>query len=432
MSMKSVVSILFVALCLTHAVGLKTSLSFDMEAAKNRPVTKVINLLKDMLKQLEKEGEDDEEVYDQMACWCETYDKEKTKAIADGETRIEDLTSKIEELSGLSAQLNTEIKILSEEVAKNQGALDEATAMREKQLADFTSEEKEMLSAISALKQAITVLSKQNSASSMLQMPQVQLMRVAATMQYQMRKHAALLQDVFTDSQHQEVAAFVQSPEDYFDAEPTFKQSYQPKSGAIFGILNQMKETFETNLVSSQKEEATNLKAYEDLKGAKETEITAGQEQVEAKTIELADTDETNAESKEDLADTKATLVEDEKFLSMLKEKCADLDAQWEERQKTRQLEMEATSKALEILSGDDAHDLFTKTFNPAFVQKESSTHSSRRSQASELLNTAAKKMKKPRLGARAFKVCYDAFGEVKMAIVGLIDDVGDEKADEI
>merc|ERR1719326_2190922 len=212
-------------------------------------------------------------------------------------------------------------------------------------------------------------------------------MGVAATMQYQMRKHSALLQDVFTDAQHQEVTAFVQSPTDYFDAEPTFKQSYAPKSNAIFGILSQMKETFETNLSSSQKEEATNLKAYEDLKGAKETEITAGQEQVDAKTIELADTDEKNAEAKEDLTDTKATLVEDEKFLAMLKEKCASVDAQWEERQKTRQLEMEATSKALEILSGDDAHDLFTKTFNPAFVQKESSTGSERRAQASEVLS---------------------------------------------
>ena len=31
------------------------------------------------------------------------------------------------------------------------------------------------------------------------------------------------------------------------------------------------------------------------------------------------------------------------------------------ERQKTRQQEMEAVSKALAVLSGDDAHDLFSK-----------------------------------------------------------------------
>eukprot|EP00971_Amphidinium_carterae_P156332 3099319-Amphidinium_carterae.1 len=36
-------------------------------------------LPEDMLKQLEKEAEDDEEIYEKMACWCETNDKEKTQ-----------------------------------------------------------------------------------------------------------------------------------------------------------------------------------------------------------------------------------------------------------------------------------------------------------------------------------------------------------------
>ena len=49
-----------------------SELTFDIAAAKNRPVSKVITLLKDRLKQLEKEGEEDEEIYDQLACWCET------------------------------------------------------------------------------------------------------------------------------------------------------------------------------------------------------------------------------------------------------------------------------------------------------------------------------------------------------------------------
>merc|ERR1712028_175743 len=87
------------ALGLDMQVSMTSSLSFDEQAAKNRPVSKVITLLKDMLKQLEKEAEEDEEIYDQMACWCETNDKEKTKSIADAEARISDLTTKIEELT---------------------------------------------------------------------------------------------------------------------------------------------------------------------------------------------------------------------------------------------------------------------------------------------------------------------------------------------
>merc|ERR1719207_215487 len=142
-----------------------------------RPVSKVVNLMKDMLKQMEAEAENDEEIYDKMACWCETNDKEKTKSIADGEARINNLTSKIEELTALSAQLNTEIKNLEQEVAANQEALDQATALRQKQLAEFNAEEKDMLGAISALKSAVTVLSKHHS--SLIQVPRTHVMAIA-------------------------------------------------------------------------------------------------------------------------------------------------------------------------------------------------------------------------------------------------------------
>merc|ERR1712157_448420 len=168
--------------------------------------------------------------------------------------------------------------------------------------------------------------------------------------------------------------------------------SYAPQSGEIFGILKQMKETFETNLSDSQKEEMANQKAYEDLKAAKEEEIAAGQAQIDSKTQELADTDSKNAQSKEDIEDTRNSLSADEQFLMMLKEKCQMTDKEWEERSKTRQQEMEAVSKALAVLSTDDAHDLFTRTFNPAFLQESVKTTSDRRAKVSDLLSSAARK----------------------------------------
>jgi len=406
------------------------SLEFDEAAAKNRPVSKVITLLKDMLKQLEKEATEDEEIFDKLACWCETNDKKKTKSIADAEAKIEDLTTKIEELTALSARLNTEIKNLESEVAKNQEALDKATAIREKQLAEFNAEEKDLLESISAMKAAVTVLSK-HQGGAFLQLPQSHLLGVATTLQHELQKHAPLLRGIITPSQRRSAASFIQAPQDYFDAKPTFKQSYAPQSGEIFGILTQMLETFEANLSQSQKEEMENQKAYEDLKAAKEAEIAAGQEQIDKKTSELADTDEKNAAAKEDIEDTKKSLSADEEFLMMLKEKCSMTDKEWEERQKTRQLEMEAVSKALAVLSGDDAHDLFTRTFNPAFLQ-ESSQNTMRREQASKLLSEMAKKLNSPRLSTLAYRVRLDAFTRVKKAIDDMVAQLLKEKEDEI
>merc|ERR1719199_1273530 len=214
--------------------------SADQNADKNRPVTKVINLLKDMGAQLEKEGKEDEEVFEKITCWCQTNDKDKTTSIDDAESSITDLTATIEEATATSARLNTEIKNLASEIAKNQAALDQATSLRQKELAEFNGEEKDVLQSIGALKSAITVLGKHHA--ELLQVPTETLINVAVLIQDQFRKHKSMVDKITTASQRKAVTAFVQSPSDYFDAEPTFKQSYAPQSGAIFGILKQMKE----------------------------------------------------------------------------------------------------------------------------------------------------------------------------------------------
>merc|ERR1719174_2954124 len=130
-----------VVLALLGLAGLGAGIR--LQDAKNRPVTKVINLLKDMMSQLEKEGEEDEDIYDKMGCWCVTNEKAKTKSIADGKARITTLTKSIEELLAESSELNSEIKNLQEELVKNQEALSGATELRKKQLAEFNAEEKD-------------------------------------------------------------------------------------------------------------------------------------------------------------------------------------------------------------------------------------------------------------------------------------------------
>merc|ERR1719359_163022 len=124
-----------------------------------------------MVAQLEKEAEEDEEVYETMGCWCETNDKAKTKSIADAEQAISDLTAAIEGFTASSARLNTEIANLDKEVAKNSQALDTAQALRAKQNAEFVATEKDMLQSIGSMKGAITALSKHNSAS-LIQLPE--------------------------------------------------------------------------------------------------------------------------------------------------------------------------------------------------------------------------------------------------------------------
>merc|ERR1719281_2336762 len=181
------------------------------------------------------------------------------------------------------------------------------------------------------------------------------------------------LKSMITPAQHKTLTDFVQTPMDDYQTSPySLTQSSAPASGEIFGILKAMKESFETNLANSQKEEMQAQKDYEALKTAKEAEVKEGQNQIDTKTQTLADTDEKNAQAKVDLEDTRTALAADNEFLSTLKVSCQTVDQEFEERTKTRELEIAAVSKALAFLSSDEAHELFTRTFNPALIQMSS------------------------------------------------------------
>merc|ERR1711904_526966 len=87
------------------------------------------------------------------------------------------------------------------------------------------------------------------------------------------------------------------------------KALYAPESGAIFGVLKQMKEGFETNMADAAAEE----------KPAKTEQIKAAEDLSSSKTIELGDTEASLAAAKQDLEDTTAQLAADEKFLATVK-----------------------------------------------------------------------------------------------------------------
>merc|ERR1719305_176221 len=172
------------------------------------------------------------------------------------------------------------------------------------------------MQSIQALKNAVVVLSKHHSDDALLSVKQV----------IQHHLGAKILVGTISPTQHRTLAAFLQQPAGF--------QSYAPASGQIFGILKQMKETFESNLSQSQKDELAAQDTFAQLKAAKTEEITAAKKQVDNKSVDLANTDEANAQAKQDLQDTREALSADQQFLLGLKHKCAQADAEFEERAK--------------------------------------------------------------------------------------------------
>mmetsp|Transcript_24548 Transcript_24548/g.47739 ORF Transcript_24548/g.47739 Transcript_24548/m.47739 type:complete len:682 (-) Transcript_24548:88-2133(-) len=410
-------------------------------AQRRYPLSAVVKLLEDMRSELQAEADRDQAVYEKLACWCETNKKEKTKAIADAEVRIEDLGNKIEKNIALSETLTIEIKALKKELAKQQASLDEANAMREKQHTEFIAEEKEMVQSIQALDAAIVVLSRHHGGNALISSSSV--VEAAAAAHAALVRHSALLQGIVSPSEQRMLQSLIQRQEpskDFFGKKPGYKEAYAPQSGQIFGILKEMKATFEADLASSQNEEVQAAETHKALKAAKEEEMKAGQESFEDKQEQLAQADETKAQATEEREDTQASFAEDKKFLMSLKEKCSLTDMEWKQRQQMRDEEMAAVSEAITILSSDDSRELFNNVYNkepaPALVQIEYSRFrrdpSVQRVRAKNVLMQAASNLGKPQLALLAMAAQLDAFKRVKKAIDDMVAQLVKEKDEEI
>merc|ERR1719174_52781 len=361
-------------------------------------------------------------MYDKLSCWCKVNGDGKATAVEIAEGKVADLGSRIKALTAKSSELEESIKKVEWEVAANSQALDTATTMREKGLQKFRDDEKDMISNIMNLKNALVVLEK-NLDTSFLQMSSDVKKHVRDIMSSS--KADDILQQILNPSQHDKLNAFMQGK----------VKAGSPEGGEIMGILKQMKTEFESTLSEMQADEKKAVSQFADLKSAKTSEISAGEQMAKEKTALLGKTKVQLAEAKEDLEDTTSAMEADQAFLVDLKERCSVSDTEWEERSKTRALEIAAVGETIKILTDEDAHDLFASTLS--FLQLSStrrtvSREDFTREQASHgLLRTGAKSGRKA-LVQLAASVRLDAFKKVEEEITGMIADIKAESDEEV
>jgi len=400
------------ASALARESALESAWSQELEA-KTSPIQRVIALLTQMKSELDKEAADEAAMYDKMVCWCETNTKEKTKAIADAEALDKELSAEIESRAAKFGEQSTEIAHLKKQIAEDTASLKKASAIREKEAAEFSQSEKDLMQSVTNVKNAIEVLSKHHSGASFAQLDAGVMSSIRAVLRDLSLKHelltvtasekhsTALLQAgansqgtttlgnsilsaldargpaasealpldiaqklLSRSAKSVAAAGFLQSA-----AAPT-SGSYSSQSGAIFGILKAMKDDFEQNLSEEQRDE---MKAVEDFKAmaaSKTSQIDAGKSKLDEIEGENADNQKALSDAKENLGLTRDQRSSDVEFLRNLKLTCMDLDKQWADRSKTRSTETKAVSEAISVLTSDDSMDLLRQTVT--FLQVDS------------------------------------------------------------
>merc|ERR1719230_2146138 len=112
----------------------------------------------------------------------------------------------------------------------------------------------------------------------------IQMDLMASSLSRVLRQHQQMFPESVLPKQRKAVQSWVTSLRQHEHAPYSLLQAnYNPQSGAIFGILKQMKQDMETSLAKSRSEEETNQADYESLKAAKTTQIADAEALVETK-----------------------------------------------------------------------------------------------------------------------------------------------------
>merc|ERR1719428_600103 len=317
------------------------------------PMRKIIGMLQDMAKELEREGEVEKEIFDKAICACEGGTKELQKVIDDSTASIEELTSKVAAGNAEKTQLTQDVSEHKKNVATATDDLEEATMLRDKEHKTFVAEEKDTSANIAAMGKAIPAIEKGMGGAALMQMP-------GQTAKMEKFRRYCEVTKLLSNDERSEVLSFLDTDD----------QSQTQASGEILGILKNMKDEMEKDLADMTAEEKRAFEGFNDLKAAKTQEISINEKAVIEKekrigAVALALSEDGHA--LEDAEEEKANAI---KFKSNMEEQCATVEKDKAMREKMRSEEIAAISDAVKILNDDDALEVFKKVKPAAMVQK--------------------------------------------------------------
>jgi hypothetical protein len=398
-------------------LGAVASANADQSNAAANPIRKVVTMLQKMQKKVEAEGEKEKELFDKFMCYCKTGVGDLSKSIGDANTKIPELQATIEESISQKAQLQEDLKKHQTDRASAKAAMAEATALREKEAAEFAAVSTDLKTNIAAITKATDAIEKGMS-GAFLQTNEASLLKKLV-----MSDSNNLL-----DVDRQDLASFLAGGD---------SEGYAPASGAITGILKQMTDTMQKSLDEATATEEAAVSTFDSLIKAKTDEVNALTAAIEDKTKRVGELGVSIVQMKGDLSDSEAALVADTKFLAELKTSCSTKEAEWAIIVKSRSEEMLALADTIKILNDDDALEMFKKTLpgaSASLVQVQVSNKASIK-HALALLETARGNKKDDRQKIDFIMLALRGKTEGFEKVIKLIDNMvkllGEEQADD-
>lgn len=393
------------------------------DASAKSPVERIVKLLTTLKEDTLSLGKHEQQIYDKYACWCEKTSKRKADDIVQAQADLRSLGQRILKLKGKIATLKSEIEDLTEKIKANEEQQEELTSLRQKRNAAWMAESAEVKQAIEALQEAIKVLSdattpqKGSDGTGFIQ--ENAMMRAKYAVRGVLDKLPSQI-----GLPHARMALL----SEFIKAEA----GYAPQSATIQGMLGDMYSTFATNLESATQTEADQNQMYEKLYAEIEEANNKMKATRERKEEEKADAEAMLADTTKAYEDTEKQMEADKEFFDMTKEACHSKHEEWTVRKEMRDQELEGINAALELLTSDEARELFAKSIKPGvetFLQVASTPALLQQSsmapaaKAYNALKAQIKKSHSVRLAALAVQIRTAKFGHFE-GVIKAIDEM--------
>merc|ERR1719352_1523493 len=331
------------------------------------------------------------------------------------------LTAYIDDVESGRVEFTSERGDLTAQLAALNADLEKAADIRAKEHEDFLAAKDEMEKAIAALKKAVDVLGKGTEGT--------EEGTLLAT-KFDLRKVVDLGRNMLSDKD----AKFLEKVLDgetpdvdwkKLNRKATFKMKYKGRSFKIQEILADMLQTFEDNLEEAETKESDTEASYQKLKEAKEDEKSATEQAAQDMAKETAARNQALAESNEERDALTDQKTNDEKFIEQTEEAHSTKLGEWKERKRLRTEELASISKAIGILTSDDARDLFKKSFESQgylFLQQsdDSCSPKHRARKAVALMKKVSSELGSTKLAAMASRIALSTSGHFDAIIKDL------------
>jgi prefoldin subunit 5 len=315
----------------------------------------VLDLLTSLESKITAEGVAAEKEFEEFTEWCEDRAKNVDYEIKTGKSEVASLKATIEQQTSSAQSLSTKVEELAGSLTADESDLKSATEIREKEAADFTAEEKELVEIISTLERAIGLLEremkKHGTSASALQWSQVGNVTQALT--------AMVEASVLSSADATRLTSLVQSSDQQQGQQSDELDSlgapaaavYDGHSSSIIETLEDLLDKAQTQLGESRKAESSALHNFNMLKQSLEDNIKFTEKDMAGTKKDLASAGEMKAAAEGDLSVTSKGLEEDITTKASLNENCMTKSRDFEAAKKSRSEELHAVAEAKKVIA---------------------------------------------------------------------------------